>query len=430
MENIFLFGSGNNAYGVIPYLRNKNILAIVDNEKKKQGNIFFNIPIISFSDYLKIQRGERVVITAAICDEIIELLEKNGIYNYTIAPMIVMGMAEPEQIVNEWRIAEKADIYFVGFNIITEKFCEYMRKNYPAIHLNMVAFSEEDERVAIKNKIKWVCVEQVDKNVPVLLFKEKLLEEEKQILNQFSEVLDVFQLMPEKNYKFLSMIQKLKNKHRNEKCFIIGNGPSLQIGDLENIQRLKIPSFGMNLIYGMYESTTWRPTYYVITECEIYHTYLDDIKHLRHDNLFVKNFYDLSKEDYIKDVIYYPGYARRSYYEEQKISGDISKVVYAGYSVLFDSIQIALYMGFNEIYLIGADFSYKGDPRDKGNHIYDNVLTDKRTVASKARVDITYHALEVAKEYAERQGVKIYNATRGGNLEVFPRIELDKILTT
>ena len=39
----------------------------------------------------------------------------------------------------------------------------------------------------------------------------------------------------------------------------------------------------------------------------------------------------------------------------------------------------------------------------------------------------TFSAYEVAKENAEKKGIKIYNATRGGKLEVFERVDFDSL---
>ncbi len=39
------------------------------------------------------------------------------------------------------------------------------------------------------------------------------------------------------------------------------------------------------------------------------------------------------------------------------------------------------------------------------------------------------YAFNVAKEYADQNGVKIYNATRGGMLESFERIDLDSLFS-
>ena len=37
---------------------------------------------------------------------------------------------------------------------------------------------------------------------------------------------------------------------------------------------------------------------------------------------------------------------------------------------------------------------------------------------------------EEVKKYADSHGIKVYNATRGGVLEVFPRVKLEDILKT
>ena len=91
-------------------------------------------------------------------------------------------------------------------------------------------------------------------------------------------------------------------------------------------------------------------------------------------------------------------------------------------------IQIAAYIGFTEIYLIGADFSYNGDAAQKGNHVYDSKFKDKRKTAGMTYIDCSINSMKVAKRYADSNGIKIYNATRGGKLEVFERKSFDEVL--
>ena len=43
-------------------------------------------------------------------------------------------------------------------------------------------------------------------------------------------------------------------------------------------------------------------------------------------------------------------------------------------------------------------------------------------------LDYQKKAFLSAKRFAEKEGVKIFNATRGGKLEIFPRIDLDTAL--
>lgn len=42
-------------------------------------------------------------------------------------------------------------------------------------------------------------------------------------------------------------------------------------------------------------------------------------------------------------------------------------------------------------------------------------------------LDFATMAFEKAKEYADGHGIKIYNATRGGKLEVFERVNFDAL---
>ena len=427
MEKVYLFGGGNNAYGVVEYIGSENVIAIVDNEPKKQGDMFLGLPIISFEEYIGRQQGEEIVITTAMYEEIVQQLEDNNISNYSIAPMVVMGIVTPEEIVEECNLREKKECYIIGRNIIAQKFCDWVYTEGLNLKINIV-FEERRKNISdSKESVKFVSDTEVVDDAELIIFKEKISECDRKRFARFRKIYDIYDMMPRKNTKFVGQLQKYKDKHKGEKCFVIGNGPSLSIEDLEKLHRLQFPNFGVNLIYKMYPDTIWRPTYYVITEYNIYRTYYDEIANLQHDNMFVKNFYNKKETSYLENVSYYPGYARRSYYEEQKFTSEISKVVYSGYSVTFDALQLAVYMGFKEIYLIGLDFSYLNDPGQKGNHVYDNKAEERRKVAGRAYLDATIMAFETARRYAEDSGIKIYNATRGGNLEVFERKNLDEV---
>ena len=55
----------------------------------------------------------------------------------------------------------------------------------------------------------------------------------------------------------------LKDSHKGEKCFVIGNGPSLTAEDLNRLQDSGIPTFAMNRVFKFFPQTKWRPTYYI-----------------------------------------------------------------------------------------------------------------------------------------------------------------------
>ena len=62
------------------------------------------------------------------------------------------------------------------------------------------------------------------------------------------------------NSEFSQRIEKLKNINQGKRCFIIGNGPSLKIEDLNAL--VDEDCFACNRIYGLYDKTKWRPKYY------------------------------------------------------------------------------------------------------------------------------------------------------------------------
>ncbi len=59
-------------------------------------------------------------------------------------------------------------------------------------------------------------------------------------------------------------IQKYKNFYDGQRCFIIGNGPSLTIKDLEKLKAFGEISIASNSIYNLFPSTDWRPTIYTV----------------------------------------------------------------------------------------------------------------------------------------------------------------------
>ena len=77
-------------------------------------------------------------------------------------------------------------------------------------------------------------------------------------------------------------------------------------------------------------------------------------------------------------------------------------------------------MGFKEIYLLGVDCNYKGKL-----HFYNSDKLEKKMINHNE--DGMIKCYRSAKKYADEHGIKIFNATRGGALEVFPRVDFDSL---
>jgi len=109
-----------------------------------------------------------------------------------------------------------------------------------------------------------------------------------------------------------------------------------------------------------------------------------------------------------------------------KFSEDFSRKAYEGWTVTYVCLQLAVYMGFKEIYLIGVDFNYSANLLDERNHFSPDYIKPGGTVGN-IFVEEVRNAYTSAKKYADSHGLKIYNATRGGKLEVFERVDFDDL---
>lgn len=222
-------------------------------------------------------------------------------------------------------------------------------------------------------------------------------------------------------------IKNLEMKHNGARCFIVATGPSLTLDDL-NLLRDEI-TFGMNSITKIFDRTDWRPTYYGIQDRHVYEKMEDSILNYYHDaqNVLVadqlKLFFDIPD-----NFIQFPFNGNYHIYKgdysdySAEFSPDAYEVVYDGYSITYSLIEIAIYMGFKEIYLLGVDCNY---PKGESNHFVESGFIDRNAASNPIRMRVGY---KKAKEYADGHEIKIINCTRGGMLEVFPRKNLEDVL--
>ncbi len=222
------------------------------------------------------------------------------------------------------------------------------------------------------------------------------------------------------------LIKSLKGKYKGKRCFIVATGPSLTIEDLELIKSEY--TFAVNSALKLYDRTSWRPTFYGIQDRLVFQAMKDLV--FEQDEKILLFIADVIEECatipercciFPYNVAYHYINFRRYNHYYAKFSDDCYDTVYDGYSITYSMIEVAVYLGFEEIYLIGADCSY-GKGKD---HVVESGFIDKKAYLNYERMTAGYMA---AREYAEKNGIKIINCTRGGMLEVFPRKQLEEVL--
>ncbi len=223
--------------------------------------------------------------------------------------------------------------------------------------------------------------------------------------------------------------------HTGESCVIVGNGPSLRMEDLERLQQAGVATFASNRIYVSFAETNWRPTYYICQDFKMLQHHWEEMCRLEDCTcLFPHSIvYEFHKSTKQEKAIFYPFKYKNPY--PIWFSCNQDKAIHEGMTVTFSAMQIAAFMGFSKIYLLGVDFDYPFIINEQGQAVLDRSQQthfssdyyDKNEVIYQPNLVASLQAYQAAKEYADTHDIEIYNATRGGKLEVFPRANFDEV---
>lgn len=227
------------------------------------------------------------------------------------------------------------------------------------------------------------------------------------------------------HFKFSSSLSRFKNLHRGEKCFIIGNGPSLNKTDLSQLKGIK--KFGLNKIYLLFDRVNLDLSYHVAVNPFVISQSHEEISSLKCES-FVS--YLASKtlfgNDHNVNYIFTEGGVRM--FQE-----DVTGLVSEGATVTYVALQLAYYMGFQEIFLVGVDHNFvcNGTPNEEQymegkdpNHFDDSYFEGMDWhLPDLASSEMAYC---LARYHFTRDGRKIYDATIGGKLDVFPKIPYEE----
>ena len=231
-------------------------------------------------------------------------------------------------------------------------------------------------------------------------------------------------------------LKTMKGIHEGKRCFIIGNGPSLRSADLDMLKGEY--TFASNRIFKIFDQTSWRPTYYLSVDDRVLKEIQPDLVKHELGHMFLK---------YTECTLNLPTNKLTKIYDRNLVlningnfhkntsiyvSEDVSDIVCDGGTVTFNALQLAIYMGFKELYLLGVDNKFSHTIDASGHLNIDTSVQDyfdggRYADGNLAAIDKMEFAYVIAKEYCDTHGIKIYNATRGGRLEVFERVNLDEL---
>jgi len=212
------------------------------------------------------------------------------------------------------------------------------------------------------------------------------------------------------------------NKHQGERCFILGNGPSLKHTDL-SLLKDEI-TFGMNRIYLIFPEIGFPTSYYLAINTLVIEQCANEIMDLE-----IPRFVSWRGRKWLShdpDIVYLD----TDYTPPPTFSADVSGRVYEGATVTYAALQLAFHMGFEEVILVGVDHSFttKGKPNvtvvsngEDPNH-FSAEYFGKGYRWQLPDLDASEQAYRMAREAFEASGRRVLDATIGGKLEVFPKV--------
>lgn len=218
----------------------------------------------------------------------------------------------------------------------------------------------------------------------------------------------------------------LKDSHRGERCFIIGNGPSLKQTDLSRLKGEY--SMGMNRIYMLFPEIDFRPTYYLSVNDLVVEQCAQDIQGLK-----MPRFVSWRARKWLtpEENLFF----LYTTYTGPKFAKDIRGRLWEGATVTFVALQVAFYLGFDKVILIGVDhnFETKGKPNttivsqgDDPNHFNPGYF-GKGFRWQLPDLETSERGYALARKTYEAAGRQVVDATVGGNLRIFPRVDYESL---
>jgi len=231
-------------------------------------------------------------------------------------------------------------------------------------------------------------------------------------------------------------LKRFKDIHPGERCFIIGNGPSLKNTNL-GLLRDEF-TFGMNRIYLMYPDLGFSNTYYLSINSLVIEQCAQDILALQIPRFLSWRTRDLVQEaldDNSKLPFDPPVTFLHTTYTGPKFAQDVGGRLWEGATVTYVAMQLAFHMGFTQVILIGVDHSFtsKGKPNttvvsggDDLDHFDSNYFGKgfRWQLPDLDTSEIAYHRAKENYAAADRE---IIDATIGGKLTVFPKVEYQSL---
>ncbi len=221
-------------------------------------------------------------------------------------------------------------------------------------------------------------------------------------------------------------LAELKDSHKGERCFVIGNGPSLKNTDLSKLTGDF--TIGMNRIFLAAEELGFRPDILVCVNDLVVEQSVTEFEKLQMPKFFAWRARKWLKMDPFTYFLY-------TTYTSPRFARDVSGRVWEGATVTNVCLQLAYHMGFDEVILIGVDHSFatRGTPNttiesqgDDPNH-FSAAYFGKGFRWQLPDLETSEVAYRIARKAYEEDGRRIVDATVDGKLDIFEKVDYNSL---
>lgn len=229
-------------------------------------------------------------------------------------------------------------------------------------------------------------------------------------------------------------LRKLRNIHNGKRAFVLGNGPSLTIADMDLLKNEV--TFASNKIYLAYDQTEWRPTYLSCTDSVVAANNRKVLIEQKETKLFGHAVFPEFRG--CRNIVF----CNPPKSGERALNWDLVDGIRTGHSVVYYQLQLAHWMGIREVYVLGLDFSFDVRSSRTGNKAMGNdviMAADERNhfhpeyrkpgeTWTMPKLDRLREEFVFALNKYRKDGGSIVNASRSTKLDAWPTAVLENIL--
>jgi Protein of unknown function DUF115 len=222
-------------------------------------------------------------------------------------------------------------------------------------------------------------------------------------------------------------MRALRNTHAGERCFIIGNGPSLRRTDLTKLKGEF--TFGLNRIYLIFSELGFATSCLVSVNELVLEQCVSEMKALD-----LPKYLTWRSRHWFADDLQ-AVFVDTDFTGPEDFSRNASGRIFEGFTVTYVALQLAFYMGFSDVILIGVDhnFTTQGPANqavvsqgDDPNHFSPNYF-GAGFKWQLPDLEGSERAYRLARQAFESDGRRVLDATVDGKLTIFPKVDYNSL---